>query len=1463
MFQQKTEKFFCTILCTFSIFTSIGQNGAYSFALSASAHTSAGVFKANGTLVRTLWADSIMNPGTYTRYWDGKDDFGNTIASPDANYNIKVLSNNVSYVWDGVVGNTSLNKTGYGVHRGYYTSITGMAITGTTAYFCQGYSEAFSSQAKFSTSDPQVRINLNGFNGRVSTIEANYVATDGTNVYWAGWNPNNAASCRSLVHATRVTDDAQVSFGANGQGYTVSGIGAGKTYSSVIDFSTATGSTPTGLAVQPSGTYLFVCHGGLNQLKVFNKTSGALVQTLTYTNPRNICIEGSSVWMVTGTSTVAKYDVNSDGTLTSATLTLSGVVAPGALAVSGSNLIVVDAGTRQAIRFFNSTTGVEGTQLGTTGGYSTSPTVTNTKYMFNDFRGHTDSYIAVNNSDGSFWFGDPGNYRSLHFNSSKNYLEYIMSLPTTYSTCVDPNNISRVFANYLEFNVNYSQSLSGNTGWSLANNWAYGINVNYTDLRKLLNVVTLSNGRTYGRSYDGVGGYMELTASGLRSTGVSVTGNINTDGSQMKVSGSNALGSNITFTSYPLSGFDGSGNPSWSASGTLLATTPTNTLTHPNVNPASINPASYNYVTSSNKVIFYLDHLFYNGNTSQPYTGYHLGAINKGGNTWLWETQRVNHPGYQGAFPKPDYFEVGNGVNQLGGSSVNVVDNNIITGYHGEFWKNGQTNYYNHYLDNGLAVGQFGTDFWEITRDLNTYPPPSLGYAGNALTPLTVKDGSGNLYLYHGDESHHAGIHRWSITNLSSISEQSQTIPFPSSYIPPPLGYVDLHAGLPFYSTLTGTTANWTKTGTTNVNTSLKKYINDGSPDVFATFNQTSGTACVSRDLGTNNVATNWKISGYLTFEGSDVYAGSQIVSYADVLDASGKILARFYYSNVYATGVTTIFGNTATIASTTGLGSTLLQFQPFEVKCENGQVTFTYANFSPVSTTISDGTGNWRTPKTLRMYFTGAPINYQKNIGLKDMRLFTDYGVIPNIVPTANAGPDTSITLPQNTITLSGSGNDADGIISGYLWTKLSGPSSYSLSNASAATSSVTNLVEGVYRFVLTVTDNNGATGKDTVQITVSPSTNKSPMANAGPDQTIKLPTNLVSLAGSGADVDGTIVTYEWSKISGPPTYSFVNSSSPVTDVFGLTEGLYQFQLKVTDDDGATGSDTVIITVQPVQNLLPTVDAGSDQLLLLPITTTDLTGSAADADGVIQTYQWSSVSGPPAVIFTNAASPSTSVKFPAEGLYRLELKVIDNNGGIGSDTVLVSVVSGVLPLGLLHFEVALLRDEVQLFWTAVNDENVESFQVEKLQDQEWFTIGGVAPSSLLSAQHTYQFSDGSPSSGDNIYRLKIISKDGKQTYSDIRKVNFSVHTELLGQNFPNPFIQFTSITFKVISTAHIRIQVFNSVGMQMDKLIDEVKAPGSYKINWSPHNLTKGIYYYQCFLNGERIATKKMIKLR
>jgi hypothetical protein len=281
------------------------------------------------------------------------------------------------------------------------------------------------------------------------------------------------------------------------------------------------------------------------------------------------------------------------------------------------------------------------------------------------------------------------------------------------------------------------------------------------------------------------------------------------------------------------------------------------------------------------------------------------------------------------------------------------------------------------------------------------------------------------------------------------------------------------------------------------------------------------------------------------------------------------------------------------------------------------------------------------------------------------------------NQPPTANAGTDQSITLPSSSVTLSGSGSDADGSISSYAWTKVSGPATGSIASPSSASTGVSSLtIAGSYAFRLTVTDNQGATASDTVVVTVNPAVNQPPTANAGADQSITLPTSSVTLSGSGNDADGSISSYAWTKLSGPATGSIASPSSASTGVSSLTiAGSYSFRLTVTDNQGATASDTVVVTVNPAVNQPPTANAGTDQSITLPISSVTLSGSGSDADGTISTYAWTQLSGPVTGTIASPSSASTGVSgLSTAGTYIYRLSVTDNNGATAADTVNVTV---------------------------------------------------------------------------------------------------------------------------------------------------------------------------------------------
>ena len=92
----------------------------------------------------------------------------------------------------------------------------------------------------------------------------------------------------------------------------------------------------------------------------------------------------------------------------------------------------------------------------------------------------------------------------------------------------------------------------------------------------------------------------------------------------------------------------------------------------------------------------------------------------------------------------------------------------------------------------------------------------------------------------------------------------------------------------------------------------------------------------------------------------------------------------------------------------------------------------------------------------------------------------------------------------------------------------------------------------------------------------------NQVPVVDAGVYKVITLPQDSVSLKGTGSDLDGKVVAYLWSQVSGPSATTIVNPGTDSTLVRGFKEGKYIFQLMVTDNLGATGVDTVSVTVKP-----------------------------------------------------------------------------------------------------------------------------------------------------------------------------------------------------------------------------------------------------------------------------------------
>ncbi len=122
-----------------------------------------------------------------------------------------------------------------------------------------------------------------------------------------------------------------------------------------------------------------------------------------------------------------------------------------------------------------------------------------------------------------------------------------------------------------------------------------------------------------------------------------------------------------------------------------------------------------------------------------------------------------------------------------------------------------------------------------------------------------------------------------------------------------------------------------------------------------------------------------------------------------------------------------------------------------------------------------------------------------------------------------------------------------------------------------------------GAASFTYTVSDGSATSNAATVTVNVA-AVNDAPVANAGPDQSIREGT-VVTLDGSAStDVEDANLAYSWTQVSGTPTVTLSDPAAvkptftaPLVQAAG---GLLTFQLKVTDSGNAESMDTVSIKI-------------------------------------------------------------------------------------------------------------------------------------------------------------------------------------------------------------------------------------------------------------------------------------------
>ena len=282
------------------------------------------------------------------------------------------------------------------------------------------------------------------------------------------------------------------------------------------------------------------------------------------------------------------------------------------------------------------------------------------------------------------------------------------------------------------------------------------------------------------------------------------------------------------------------------------------------------------------------------------------------------------------------------------------------------------------------------------------------------------------------------------------------------------------------------------------------------------------------------------------------------------------------------------------------------------------------------------------------------------------------------NVSPKADAGPDQNVKV-GDTVTLDGTkSRDEDGDPLTYRWELESRPdgSAAELQGADTVKPTFVPDLDGEYVISLSVNDGKADSKTDRVTITADHD-NSAPVADAGPDQSVKTGATVTLDGSASSDADGDLLSHQWSFVTRPEgSMAELEASDTAKPRFVPdVDGVYEIALVVNDGLVDSASATITVTAA-TPNSAPVSHAGNDQNVTEGATVTLNGSGSSDADGDPLSYQWQFVSRPAGSTATLASADTVAPTFVADVAGTFVIELIVNDGQIDSEPTSVSVTA-------------------------------------------------------------------------------------------------------------------------------------------------------------------------------------------
>ncbi|MFC5281964.1 putative Ig domain-containing protein [Pedobacter alpinus] len=429
----------------------------------------------------------------------------------------------------------------------------------------------------------------------------------------------------------------------------------------------------------------------------------------------------------------------------------------------------------------------------------------------------------------------------------------------------------------------------------------------------------------------------------------------------------------------------------------------------------------------------------------------------------------------------------------------------------------------------------------------------------------------------------------------------------------------------------------------------------------------------------------------------------------------------------------------------------------------------------------------------------------------------------------------------------------------------------SFSISGANLRITNSPNFeVKNSYSVRIRTTDQGGLFYEETFTITIN-NVNETPTDIALSANSINENVAANSQVGTFTTTDPDASnTFTYTLVAGAgstdnASFNISGSSLRITDSPNFeVKNSYSVRIRTTDQGSLSYEKVFTININNVNdapivaNAIPNQNATEDQAFNFQFAL----NTFADMDaGAILTYtaQLNGGGALPLWLSFDGATRTFSGTPLNANVGTVSIDVIANDGSGGTITAIFNIVVGAtLPVTFNQYSAKLQTDgTVLLTWDTFAEQSNDYFEISKSTDgQNFVVISTIKGNGTTTQRSLYNYTDRTPKSGDNYYKLVQVDLDGAREDLGIRSAKVALANDSKVTIYPNPSTDLVNIVFE--SGKFTSIELVDLNGRLVQK---KVIATQATEITLEVGDLPSSSYLIKLVGNQETIAKVLVVK--